>query len=191
MFVMTLCTITRCICFLSTGLPGPAPHCLPSSKEYNPPITMHQILWRKEIFKGCGDLIFSSHTAVSMIFILAIKDYLKLFLPRNKYLIILYGIYWPLLVLQILFIIASRKHYTVDIIVALYTTPFLWNLSWRLLSDCETEVTLLYKSLCIDKKGLDLLSTKSMVDIKIKGNNHKHRNGFITKKSSCSSSTLL
>eukprot|EP01084_Bolivina_argentea_P079628 144400_1 len=29
--------VIRCICFLSTGLPGPAPHCLPQSDVYHPP----------------------------------------------------------------------------------------------------------------------------------------------------------
>ena len=188
MFVMSLCTLTRCVCFLSTGLPGPAPHCLPGSKEYNPPITLHQTLWRKVIFKGCGDLIFSSHTSLSMIFILAAKDYLGIFIERKKYLIILYGVYWPLLVLQIVFIIASRKHYTVDIVVALYTTPFLWNLSWKLLSDFETEVTLLYKSLCVDKKKPLATNTMSTIDIRIRRNDFTRLN---TKSSSCGSSALF
>ena len=166
---MTLCTMTRCICFLSTGLPGPAPHCLPNSMEYNPPITTYDILLRKNILKGCGDLIFSSHTSLSMIFVLAMHTYLKLYISWKKYLIVIYGIYWPLLFLQVLFIIASRKHYTVDIVVAMYTTPFLWNLSFKLIKDFETEITLLYKSICNKRKekNEEILATQSMIDMKI------------------------
>ena len=132
---MSLCTIVRCVCFLSTGLPGPAPHCLPDSESYNPPSTFFEILWRKEIFNGCGDLIFSSHLSLSMIFILAMHQYLHLVINKLQYRIIMIGIYWPLLVIEAIFIIAARKHYTVDIIVSLYTTPFLWKLSYSLFAD--------------------------------------------------------
>jgi len=137
MLVMTMATLLRCICFLSTRLPGPAPHCLPGSTEYHPPRTMHELLWRKVIFKGCGDLIFSSHTALSMMFILPVHRYLHLVMERRKSRVIIYGLYWPLLVVQSVFIIGSRKHYTVDVVVALFTTPFLWKLSFSILPEMK------------------------------------------------------
>ncbi|XP_031286284.1 phosphatidylinositol:ceramide inositolphosphotransferase 3 isoform X2 [Pistacia vera] len=62
---------------------------------------------------GCGDLIFSSHMIFTLIFVrtyhkYGTKRYIKQFA-------------WLLAVIQSFLIIASRKHYTVDIVVGWYT----------------------------------------------------------------------
>jgi hypothetical protein len=51
--------------------------------------------------------------------------------------------YWPLLFIEAYFIIAARKHYTVDIIVSLYTTPLLWNASFSIIGDYKSSIHIL------------------------------------------------
>ncbi|WOL14932.1 phosphatidylinositol:ceramide inositolphosphotransferase-like isoform X1 [Canna indica] len=62
---------------------------------------------------GCGDLIFSSHMIFTLVFVLTYHKY------GAKRVIKLLA--WSVAVVQSLLIIASRKHYTVDVIVAWYT----------------------------------------------------------------------
>jgi len=136
LMVMAVCISLRCISFLATGLPGPAPHCQPLSLDYAPPETIYDVVFRMDVFKGCGDLIFSSHTSISMSFVLTAHYYLKAFWGNGyKYKIILYMIYWPLLVINVCLIIAARKHYTVDVVIALYTTPLVYHFSLYCIPD--------------------------------------------------------
>lgn len=62
---------------------------------------------------GCGDLIFSSHMIFSLVFV---RTYHKYGTRR-----LLKQCAWITVIAQSLLIVASRKHYTVDIIVAWYT----------------------------------------------------------------------
>ncbi|XP_048226431.1 phosphatidylinositol:ceramide inositolphosphotransferase 3 isoform X5 [Ricinus communis] len=62
---------------------------------------------------GCGDLIFSSHMIFTLVFI---RTYHKYGTRRC-----IKQFAWLLAVVQSLLIIASHKHYTVDIVVAWYT----------------------------------------------------------------------
>jgi len=91
------------------------------------------------VTKGCGDLIFSSHVSFAMTFVMCLQTYLHKFIDLKSFRLVMYAVYWPLMVLQSLFIIAARKHYTVDIVVAWYTVPFVWNLTFALCSDFETD----------------------------------------------------
>ena len=135
MLVMAMCLIIRCLSFLATSLPGPAAHCQPMSEEYEPPNTIYDILFNLDPTKGCGDLIFSSHTSLSLCLILTFYIYGNPLLPKKLYQAIFYLILLPSEILMIIMIIAARKHYTVDVIVAVYTTPMVYYTSYYFLSD--------------------------------------------------------
>ncbi|WCJ28387.1 Phosphatidylinositol:ceramide inositolphosphotransferase [Euphorbia peplus] len=107
----------RIITFYSTQLPGPNYHCREGSKLARLPrpesllellvIDFHGIVY------GCGDLIFSSHMIFTLVFVLTYQKYGSVrFLKQLG---------WLVAVTQSLLIIASRKHYTVDVVVAWYT----------------------------------------------------------------------
>ncbi|MFS7977053.1 putative sphingomyelin synthase-like domain-containing protein [Helianthus anomalus] len=65
------------------------------------------------VLYGCGDLIFSSHMIFSLVFVRTYQKYgTRRFIKQCA---------WIIVVVQSLLIIASRKHYTVDVIVAWYT----------------------------------------------------------------------
>eukprot|EP01083_Nonionella_stella_P182679 657928_1 len=135
LFVISLCVLCRCITFLSTSLPGPAPHCQPHSHEYNPPETMYEVASRIDVFKGCGDLIFSSHSALSLSIVLTVFVYGKLLVPHAYFKCMFYCVIVPLELLLFILIIAARKHYTVDVVVAAYTTPLLYYASYYFVKD--------------------------------------------------------
>lgn len=141
LFVMAMCIILRCITFLSTSLPGPAMHCKLNSMDYKPPEDMYSILFRVNAFKGCGDLMFSSHTSLALCLVLSAFKYLPYFVKAKfYYYLIMYAMYFPLILMQVLLIISARKHYTVDIVVALYVTPLLYFVSFYIKPDvtfCE------------------------------------------------------
>jgi hypothetical protein len=109
----------RIICFLSTALPSPNYHCRPLAPDYNPPRTLWTILnpMEKDMYHGCGDLVFSSHTIFVMLCVMTWTKYAP-WLPK-KYPIGL-SLFFALLVVM------ARKHYTLDVVVALYTVPLLW-----------------------------------------------------------------
>lgn len=95
LMTLTVCQVLRCISFLVTTLPGASRQCLyevphdmsreemmfgPAHERGNPggwapPITMNDILFRVDATNGCGDLMFSSHTIFTMLFVCAIWRY--------------------------------------------------------------------------------------------------------------------
>ncbi|XP_062085087.1 phosphatidylinositol:ceramide inositolphosphotransferase 3 [Humulus lupulus] len=110
--------ILRIMTFYSTQLPGPNYHCREGSKlaRLPPPKSAIKVLlinFPHGAIYGCGDLIFSSHMIFTLVFVhtyqkFGTKRWIKQFA-------------WVLAVIQSLLIIASRKHYTVDVVVAWYT----------------------------------------------------------------------
>ncbi|XP_033148768.1 phosphatidylinositol:ceramide inositolphosphotransferase 2 isoform X3 [Brassica rapa] len=115
-FFFQACQFLRVITFYSTQLPGPNYHCREGSKVSTLPwpksalevleINPHGVMY------GCGDLIFSSHMIFTLVFVLTYQKY------GTKRFIKLFG--WLIAFVQSLLIIASRKHYTVDVVVAWY-----------------------------------------------------------------------
>lgn len=67
---------------------------------------------------GCGDLIFSSHTTFTLVAVLAYNTYGQILVVKM--------LGWVGATVLSLLIIASRKHYTVDIVVAWYTIPLVF-----------------------------------------------------------------
>ncbi|KAD5317482.1 hypothetical protein E3N88_17428 [Mikania micrantha] len=109
--------ILRIITFYSTVLPGPNYHCREGSRRATLPrpdnlFEVLLIIPRGVLF-GCGDLIFSSHMIFSLVFVRTYQKYgARRFIKQCA---------WLVVVVQSLLIIASRKHYTVDVVVAWYT----------------------------------------------------------------------
>ncbi|KAL5740488.1 hypothetical protein ACOSP7_029371 [Xanthoceras sorbifolium] len=108
----------RIITFYSTQLPGPNYHCREGSKlaRLPRPKSVHEVLlinFPRGVIYGCGDLIFSSHMIFTLVFVLTYQKY------GTRRLIKQFA--WLLVVIQSFLIVASRKHYTVDVVVAWYT----------------------------------------------------------------------
>ncbi|KAL6142207.1 hypothetical protein ACLB2K_060490 [Fragaria x ananassa] len=115
-FLVT-CQFLRILTFYSTQLPGPNYHCREGSKlaRLPPPETVFEalVIVPKGVLYGCGDLIFSSHMIFSLTFVRTYQKYgTQRFIKQLA---------WLLVVIQSLLIVASRKHYTVDVVVAWYT----------------------------------------------------------------------
>ncbi|XP_011011759.1 PREDICTED: phosphatidylinositol:ceramide inositolphosphotransferase 1-like [Populus euphratica] len=155
----------RIITFYSTQLPGPNYHCREGSKlaRLPHPESVFEVLlinFPRGMTHGCGDLIFSSHMIFTLVFVLSYQKY------GTKRCIKQLG--WLIAVVQSFLIIASRKHYTVDVTVAWYTV----NLVVFFLDKKLPELP--------DRTGgasfLLPLSTKDK-DSKTKEENHKLLNG--------------
>ncbi|XP_030925837.1 phosphatidylinositol:ceramide inositolphosphotransferase 1 isoform X2 [Quercus lobata] len=108
----------RIFTFYSTQLPGPNYHCREGSKLATLPrpesaLEVLLINFPRGIVYGCGDLIFSSHMIFTLVFVRTYQKYgTRRFIKQFA---------WLLAVIQSFLIVASRKHYTVDVVVAWYT----------------------------------------------------------------------
>ncbi|EYU41807.1 hypothetical protein ABFS83_10G024700 [Erythranthe nasuta] len=114
---LVACQILRVITFYSTQLPGPNYHCREGSKLATLPrpesILEVLLIVPRGMLYGCGDLIFSSHMIFSLVFVRTYHKYgTRTFVKQCA---------WLTVVIQSLLIVASRKHYTVDVVVAWYT----------------------------------------------------------------------
>ncbi|KAL1549201.1 Phosphatidylinositol:ceramide inositolphosphotransferase 2 [Salvia divinorum] len=114
---LVACQFLRIITFYSTQLPGPNYHCREGSKHATlpPPNNVLEALLivPRGVLYGCGDLIFSSHMIFSLVFVWTYHKYgTRSFVKQLA---------WLTVVIQSLLIVASRKHYTVDVVVAWYT----------------------------------------------------------------------
>ena len=139
---LVLAQALRIASFTSTRLPSPAPHCLSSSPVAVKPRPSHW--WQYVVVnvvtqasKSCGDLIFSSHLTFALTFCI-------LYTLRGNF-ILIKALWWLAAVALSFLIVASRKHYTVDVIVAWYAVPLIFfGLSrtrrWRRLSGRPVEV---------------------------------------------------
>jgi hypothetical protein len=65
------------------------------------------------VIYGCGDLIFSSHMIFTIVFVVTYQKYGNIRFIKM--------LAWCIAIAQSLLIIASRKHYSVDVVVAWYT----------------------------------------------------------------------
>lgn len=61
---------------------------------------------------------------------LATKDYLHAFTTSRWKKMAVLSLIALLCVIQVVTILASRSHYTIDIVVACYTTVLLWTVLW-------------------------------------------------------------
>ena len=122
------CQLLRALSFLSTSLPGPNYHCRAGSPAATLPMPRrwygHLVVdVGEQATKGCGDLIFSSHTTFALVGCLAYQAFGNF--EKVKKLL------WASAVALSLLIVASRKHYTVDVVVAWYVVPLVWSFASR------------------------------------------------------------
>lgn len=121
--VLVICQTFRIISFTSTQLPGPNYHCRVGSPAavLPPPKNLQDVFFlnlSRGVLFGCGDLIFSSHMTFSLAIVLTYNRFgTTRFL---KYLGFLLSF------VQSCLIIASRKHYSVDVVVAWYVVPLVF-----------------------------------------------------------------
>ncbi|XP_049400360.1 phosphatidylinositol:ceramide inositolphosphotransferase 1-like [Solanum stenotomum] len=115
---LVACQFLRMLTFYSTQLPGPNYHCREGSKLATLPrpdnvLEVLLLNFPRGLLYGCGDLIFSSHMIFSLVFVRTYQKYgTRRFVKQCA---------WIAVIAQSFLIVASRKHYTVDVVVAWYT----------------------------------------------------------------------
>ncbi|MCO5572383.1 hypothetical protein L7F22_026136 [Adiantum nelumboides] len=123
---LAILVVSQCLriaSFMVTQLPGPNYHCREGSKMASLPTPEHfsevvLLNFPYGVVYGCGDLIFSSHMIFTLVFV---RMYQKLGSKRW-----IKELAWILAVVLSLLIVASRKHYTVDVVVAWYTVNLVF-----------------------------------------------------------------
>lgn len=143
------CQLLRILTFYSTQLPGPNYHCREGSKlaTLPPPDNILQALLivPRGVLYGCGDLIFSSHMIFSLVFVRTYQKYgTRRFIKQCA---------WLAVIAQSLLIIASRKHYTVDVVVAWYTVNLVVFFIDKTLPELPDRTTALLLPLTKDSKS--------------------------------------
>jgi len=151
---LVCCQVLRMISFLVTTLPGASRQCRytvpdgltsaemlngPAPNEgnpsgYAPPTNLYDILFRFDCTNGCGDLMFSSHTIFTMTFVCIVFKYFDF--KFLKFIMALAQI------AIVPFILAARKHYSVDVFTALYLTPLMFEILWTRRPDRDTSIDL-------------------------------------------------
>jgi sphingomyelin synthase-related protein 1 len=136
LIVISITVVFRCVSFLITILPSPAPQC--SKENWDPPTSVSDILWTLDTENGCSDLIFSSHMmyGISAAFVVTMYLLKDLALMKEagkdiwKYeLHVKYSVIvacWLMVIAEGLCIIAQDRHYSVDVWTALYAVPLTW-----------------------------------------------------------------
>jgi hypothetical protein len=121
--VVAACQLCRIISFSVTQLPAPAPHCRPGAPTATlPPLRgaagLLLVNVARQVNRGCGDLIFSSHMTFVMTMAFTYQRYGSWASAKAAA--------WGVCALNAVIIVASRKHYSVDVVVALFTVPLVW-----------------------------------------------------------------
>lgn len=116
-------SVLRCLSFLATVLPAPASYCQAPANggTYNParaPHTAAEVVTRFDLEFGCGDLIFSGHV-FTLSLLLYITQRWSMWVGQK----VICWLFYPLL---LYFTIVDDKHYSVDVVIAVYITPLLW-----------------------------------------------------------------
>lgn len=131
------CQLLRILSFTATQLPAPSQHCQPGNatalERPNSVWDFLKVDVKRQASQGCGDLVFSSHVTFGLVFALSMWHY-----SRDRRLHLAMAV---LLALQCYGILASRKHYTLDVVVALYAVPLVWDVLLRRLPDPSNGVT--------------------------------------------------
>jgi hypothetical protein len=121
--VVAACQLCRVAAFSVTQLPSPAPHCRPGAATAQlPPVRgaadVLIVDVQRQVNRGCGDLIFSSHVTFVLTMALTYNRYGSWLAAKAA----AFGI----VALNCFVIVASRKHYTVDVVMALVVVPLVW-----------------------------------------------------------------
>ncbi|CAI5963044.1 unnamed protein product [Closterium sp. NIES-65] len=116
--VFVMCQTFRVLSFTATQLPGPAHHCRQGSPTAILKYTGIQDVLYLNAMHGCGDLIFSSHMTFILTVVITYSKYGTNLLFKH--------LSWLLSGVMSVLIIASRKHYTVDVVIAWYVVPLVY-----------------------------------------------------------------
>lgn len=121
--VLVICQSLRIISFTVTQLPAPNYHChlgqATAVREWPEHWWEHMIVnLRRQTTHGCGDLLFSSHVTFTLVGTLTYNEYGSSWLMK--------AIVWTLTAVLSVLIVASRKHYSVDVVVAWYAVPLVF-----------------------------------------------------------------
>ena len=125
--ILTVGHMVRIVMYLSTTLPGPASHCQPGSPEFHPPTTLWDVFFRFSTYNdlNCGDLIFSGHIFQNISFSILTRLYARrLYHPILANVLIVAQMVNT--ALQVVFVLAARNHYSIDLVVGIYVTITLW-----------------------------------------------------------------
>eukprot|EP00405_Crypthecodinium_cohnii_P045099 CAMPEP_0206587472 /NCGR_PEP_ID=MMETSP0325_2-20121206/37675_1 /ASSEMBLY_ACC=CAM_ASM_000347 /TAXON_ID=2866 /ORGANISM="Crypthecodinium cohnii, Strain Seligo" /LENGTH=366 /DNA_ID=CAMNT_0054095501 /DNA_START=32 /DNA_END=1128 /DNA_ORIENTATION=- len=127
--------ILRTLSYLSTSIPGAAQHCQsvrwtspkgqPGGWEENRQHTLTAKDWFLDTYNffnncNCGDLIFSGHIATALTNVLVAQYYVGLAAPKRLGRLLIFTL-WATFVLQVFCVLTTRNHYTVDVVVGIYT----------------------------------------------------------------------
>eukprot|EP01065_Artemidia_motanka_P025747 TRINITY_DN30712_c0_g1_i1.p1 TRINITY_DN30712_c0_g1~~TRINITY_DN30712_c0_g1_i1.p1 ORF type:complete len:365 (+),score=36.45 TRINITY_DN30712_c0_g1_i1:50-1144(+) len=146
----------RALTYLATTLPGSADHCMPGA-HMDPPTSVGSCFTRLASVNGnCGDLIFSGHMLLMWMGMCILWTYgdgawgLERLGIGHKLLLCL-GL--AFVIAQACMILAARHHYSVDVVVASYTTPLLWHFHGTVLlkEDMEVDVIRLRRQLELER----------------------------------------
>lgn len=123
LMVLVICQTLRILSFSSTQLPSPNYHCrlpeLTAIKDMPLHWWGHFIVdLGRQTTHGCGDLIFSSHTTFALVGVLTYTEYGAVLITKV--------IAWCMVFTLSVLIVASRKHYTVDVLIAWYVVPLVF-----------------------------------------------------------------
>ncbi|KAL6772169.1 hypothetical protein ACKKBG_A29205 [Auxenochlorella protothecoides x Auxenochlorella symbiontica] len=123
LMVLTACQALRILSFTVTQLPAPNYHC--RADQATAVLAWPRHWWQhvvvdvgRQATHGCGDLLFSSHTTFVLVGCLTFTEY------GSRVVMKVVG--WIGVGIMGLCIIASRKHYTVDVVVAWYVVPLVF-----------------------------------------------------------------
>ncbi|KDD72179.1 hypothetical protein H632_c3744p0, partial [Helicosporidium sp. ATCC 50920] len=128
LMVLCACQFLRIVSFTVTQLPAPNYHChagRPTAVLAWPPHWWQHVVINvgRQATHGCGDLIFSSHTTFVLVGCLTYTEYGS----RRACKLIA----WVGVAVLSLCIVASHKHYSVDVVVAWYTVPLVFHTMLR------------------------------------------------------------
>jgi hypothetical protein len=128
--VYSVASVLRCVTFFVTLLPATASYCVSPRHggTYSPlraPHTVRDVFFRFDWTHSCGDLLFSGHT------ILVSCCYFLIFTrcnPKNKVFAFSRFMSHVAFVTFLVLTVYTRKHYTIDVLIALCVTLMLWHI---------------------------------------------------------------
>ncbi len=126
--VYALGSLARAGTFLSTSPPGSGDHCLADAHPERFKPTLAECFYKMaDLYHNCGDLMFSGHMLLMICLMLCMNAYAEaaFWISRGQRLAVV-CVALGLCVIESYLIIASRHHYTSDVVVAWYLSPLLW-----------------------------------------------------------------
>lgn len=129
--VYAIASVLRCATFFATLLPATATYCK-SPKiggTYNPdraPKTIYEVMFRFDWTHSCGDLLFSGHTVLIMCAYLSTESLVKYACEVKVFDRFLLWLCRLLLLPFLVLTVYTRKHYTIDVGIAVLVTVLLW-----------------------------------------------------------------